>query len=247
MAAKALIVIRAKNEERYLADTLKAVFSQDERDFRVVIVDSGSTDSTLSIARRYDADIVEIRPEEFTYGGALNLGICRASSEFVVFLSAHATPVDSRWLSFLIQGFQNPRVAGVYGRQVPRNDAAPLELLGMRISGVTSSQPRWQRYNVAFSNANGAVRRRLWEMCPFDEGLAAAEDFAWARQMQRWGYLIAYEPRAAVYHSHGEPFLKLLRRQLRDEPAKLRALLGWGQPRLGKAPRAWGTQEKRGL
>lgn len=246
MDAKALIVIRTKNEEQYLGDTLDAVFDQDERDFQVVIVDSGSTDSTLSIARRYHADILEIKPEEFTYGSALNRGISRASSEFVVCLSAHATPVDECWLSFLLKGFRNPRVAGVYGRQVPRSNANPLELLGMRISGVTSSKPRWQRYNMHFSNANGAIRRHLWELCPFDESLAYAEDFAWARQMQRWDYLIAYEPQAAAYHSHGEPFLKLLRRQLRAEPGKLRASFRLGQPRLRKARRVWGTEQKRG-
>ena len=49
-----------------------------------------------------------------------------------------------------------------------------------------------------FSNANGAFRRSLWLEHAFDEDVRGAEDIAWVRTLQERGYLIAYQPTAAV-------------------------------------------------
>ncbi len=234
---RASIVIRARNEARLIDEALDAVFGQRYRGhFDVVVVDSGSTDGTLEIVRRYPLRLIQIPSEAFTYGRSLNLGIAQASGELVVSLSAHSTPADDRWLDRLLEPFADPRVAGVYGRQIPRANGTRLELLGMRLSGVMDDRPRLHARNPMFSNANGAIRRMLWARAPFDERVGGAEDLAWARAMLRVGHLIAYEPRAAVYHSHGEPFLKHLRRTLRDQPTFLRAMLGLGKGKAGGDP-----------
>ena len=50
------IVIRTKNEERFIGQTLSAIFGQEiEPPFEVIVIDSGSTDSTLNIVRKFDA------------------------------------------------------------------------------------------------------------------------------------------------------------------------------------------------
>jgi len=243
----ASVVIRAKNEARYIGETLSALFEQVGVDsYEVVIVDSGSTDETLSIVRAYPLKLIEIPAASFTYGRALNLGIREASGDFVASLSAHSTPVDEHWLANLVEPFKNSRVAGVIGRQVPRANATPLELLNMRfISGLMSAKPELRDRNPMFSNANGAFRRVLWERLPFDESVKGAEDIAWARSMQALGYLIAYEPSAAVYHSHGEPLLRHLRRIAHDAPTVLGNVLGLGSARDGeRKPRPWVLPEK---
>ncbi len=216
MPAKVSIVIRTKNEEIHLPQTLEAVFNQVEKDIAVVVVDSGSTDATLDIIRRYPVNLLEIPASEFTYGRALNLGIAHSDSPFVVSLSAHATPVDQLWLSSLLAPLRDRRVAGSYGRHLPRPNASGIERLGMSLTGIMDGEPRLQRRRISFSNANGALRREVWQHLPFDESLPGAEDIAWVHQVQRAGYLVAYEPDAAVYHSHGESLWRLLRRSLRD-------------------------------
>jgi rhamnosyltransferase len=232
----ASVVIRAKNEARYIGEVLSALFGQSGADpFEVIIVDSGSTDGTLEVAREYPLKVIEITPEAFTYGRALNLGIQEASGDFIASLSAHSTPEHDRWLANLLEPFRNPRVAGVIGRQAPRANATLLELLNMRyISGLMSSRPQLRDRNPMFSNANGAFRRSLWQRLPFDEGVRGAEDIAWARSMQALGYLIAYEPGAAVYHSHGEPFLKLVQRIMHDSPTVVGNVLRLGSSRDDK-------------
>lgn len=232
------MVIRAKNEARFIGETLEAILHPDaQQPRRLVVVDSGSTDGTREIVRRFapHVTLVEIRPEQFTYGYALNLGIAEAGpADVVATLSAHSLPADPHWLRNLCQPFAaNPRVAGVYGRQLPRANATWLELLGMRMTGLLSQRPRLLARKPLFSNANGAFRRSLWLHHPFDEDVGGAEDIAWARTMQARAYYIAYEPTAVVYHSHGEPLLKHLRRASRDLPTVLGNVLhlGPGEPR----------------
>ncbi len=232
------MVIRAKNEARYIGETLAAIQGQRYRDFEVVLVDSGSTDRTPEIAGQHGVKLVSIDPREFTYGRALNLGVRNSEGDLLVSLSAHATPESDQWLGGLVSRFGHRGVAGVYGRHIPRDNVSFFELLGMKLSGITSSEPKIHQGSARFSNANGAFRRDLWEMVPFNEELPGAEDIYWARQMQRLGYLIAFEPRAAVYHSHGEPLPRLIRRQLHDQPVILRSWLidmVTEQPAKGKA------------
>jgi rhamnosyltransferase len=232
----ASVVIRAKNEARFIGEVLGAIQRQQGADpFEVIVVDSGSTDATLDIVKGFDVRLIEIAPESFTYGRALNIGIEAASGEFIASLSAHSTPAHDGWLAGLIEPFNNGRVAGVVGRQIPRSNATWLELLGMRMSGVMSERRELRHRSPRFSNANSGLRRTLWQRVPFDESVAGAEDFAWARTMLALGYLVAYEPKAAVYHSHGEPPLKQLRRAMRDGPTVLGNVLGLGDAR-GQSP-----------
>jgi hypothetical protein len=88
----------------------------------------------------------------------------------------------------------------------------------MWLSGVTSETPRRQQRDMMFSNANGAVRRHLALEHPFDETLPGAEDLAWADWIIRHGWVVCYQPTAAVYHSHGESLGRLLRRMIHDQP-----------------------------
>lgn len=216
---KISIVIRAKNEERDIGTTLQMIGQQvGVSEVETIVVDSGSTDRTVEIVRAFPVHLIQIPPHSFTYGRALNIGIQLARGDFVVSLSAHALPATRDWLANLLRGFQDPNVAAVYGRHLPRENATRLELIGMRLSGVMSERPRRQTHDMMFSNANGAFRRHLVLEHPFDESLPGAEDLAWADWAVRQGWAIYYEPRAAVFHSHGEPLGQLLRRMLHDQP-----------------------------
>jgi glycosyltransferase involved in cell wall biosynthesis len=223
------VVIRAKNEARFIGETLAAIFDSAALAPRhVVVVDSGSTDGTQAIVQSFPTTLIQIKPEEFSYGYALNLGVANVDSEIIATLSAHSLPAGPDWLRNLIQPFSRPRVAGVYGRQLPRSNATLFELAGMRLTGVLSESPKLLDRRPLFSNANGAFRRSLWLEHPFDERVGGAEDIAWVRTMQESGYLIAYEPSAAVYHSHGEPPWRHLRRASRDVPTVVGNLLHLG-------------------
>jgi rhamnosyltransferase len=245
------VVIRAKNEARFIEETLAAIFDTSAlAPSQVVVVDSGSTDGTQDLVRAFPTQLIQISPEEFTYGFALNLGVANTDAELIATLSAHSLPANSDWLRNLVEPFATPRVAGVYGRQLPRASATPLELIGMRLTGVLSETPRFLDGRPLFSNANGAFRRSLWLEHPFDEQIRGAEDIAWVRTMQERGYLIAYQPTAAVYHSHGEPILKHVRRASRDIPTVVGNFLhlgSAGRAKPAKSEPARSSADKVGL
>ena len=231
------IVIRAKNEARFIGETLEAIGRQEGINrVEVIVVDSGSTDGTQDIVRGFPARLIEIPPETFTYGRALNIGVAAARGDVVVSLSAHSLPAHERWLANLVRNFADARVAGVYGRQIPRANASCFDLFGMTLSGVTSTRRRWQEKDMMFSNANGAFRRQLCHAFPFDERLLGAEDLAWAHAVQAQGYAVVYEPGAPVYHSHGESLPHLLRRMAKDQPTIVKLKLGLLKPAEREAP-----------
>ena len=226
------IVIRAKNEARFIGETLTAITQQNINGAtEIIVVDSGSTDGTLEIVRSFPTTLIQIPAERFTYGRSLNIGIEAARGPYIVSVSAHTFPIGRDWLEHLLEPFRDQNVCGTYGRQLPRADASPLEVFGMFYTGVMSTRRRVQHSNAMFSNANGAFRRDLWESERFDERVAGAEDLAWVRIMLRRGYSVVFEPRACAYHSHGAPLGKHVRQILRDLPTVAGSMLGLNRRR----------------
>ncbi len=195
------IIIRTKNEERWLGHCLSMIYQQDCKDFEVILVDNNSTDATLNIAKRFPIS-KKINVDVFLPGKALNDGIRLSSGKFIVCLSAHCVPQSSKWLSFLLSNFlDNEKVAGVYGRQLPVSFTDPIDKRDLMI--VFGQDKRIQVKDYFFHNANSMLRRDLWDMYPFDENVSNIEDRVWGKQIIDAGYQIVYEPDAAVFHHHG--------------------------------------------
>src|SRR3989344_8698376 len=101
------IIIRTRNEEKWLGTVLEMLAGQTYRNFEIIVVDSGSTDRTLSIARKFPTEIYEIPFEDFNYPYALNFAIAQAHAEkYIVLLSAHSIPISSTWLSDGLENFR---------------------------------------------------------------------------------------------------------------------------------------------
>jgi glycosyltransferase involved in cell wall biosynthesis len=194
------IIIRSKNEERFIGQTLAAIFQQDiDLPFEVIVIDSGSTDLTLDIVRRHAVRLYEIHARQFTYGRALNYGASLAEGQYLINLSAHCIPTDSGWMARLVCCLRtDSRVAATYGGQVPIKGVNPFE---ERLLLAAFAADKNGRIGSPFSNANCAIRKKLWESYPFDERASFAEDFIWS-QMLPEPHEIKYVADASVYHTH---------------------------------------------
>lgn len=199
------IIIRAYNEEKHIARLLEGIKQQTVNDVEIILVDSGSTDSTVTIAESFGAKVVHIPSAEFTFGRSLNLGIKSASRELIVIASAHVYPVYPDWLVTLLKPFQDEKVALAYGKQ-----------RGYDGSKYSEHQIFHQWYPDASNldqatafcnNANAVIRKSLWELHPYDETLTGLEDLEWAKWAKEQGYRIAYTAEAEIVHVHNEtPF-----------------------------------------
>jgi len=196
-----LIIIRTKNEDRWLKATLEKVFKQKYKNFLVAIVDNYSKDRTLEIARRYNTRIFKIK--NFIPGKAINIPIKKINSKFVVCLSAHCIPTDENWLKNLIKPLKNKKVAAVYGKQLPMFNTESQNYRDLKI--VFGNDKRIQKKDYFFHNANSAIRASLLKKYPFSDKATNIEDRLWAKQILdlNKNLQIIYEPKAAVFHHHG--------------------------------------------
>ena len=202
------IVIRTRDEERWITHCLQAVFKQKHEnfDFEVVLVDNESTDKTVEKAQQFPIAAV-VTCTDYRPGKALNLGIRASTGEFIACLSGHCIPVNEHWLSNLLknfydeQGNRNHKVAGVYGRQEPMIFTSDADKRDLTL--LFGLDRKVQQKDSFFHNANSMIRKEIWEQIPFDETLTNIEDRAWAQAVLARGYKIIYEPEASVYHHHG--------------------------------------------
>ena len=99
------LIIRTKNEERWLSSCLGAVFSQSYKAFEVILVDNESTDKTVEKARQYPVKKI-VTTNNYLPGKALNLGIEQSIGEYIVCLSAHCIPTGKEWLALLVNALE---------------------------------------------------------------------------------------------------------------------------------------------
>jgi len=208
------IIIRAFNEEKQIGKLLQGIASQTVSPVQIILVDSGSTDGTVAIAQSFGVKVVHIRPEQFTFGKSLNIGIAQAEADIVVFASAHVYPVYPDWLQKLLEPFQDEKVALVYGKQSGCATSKFSEIQVFRqwypdVSDFDQAMP-------FCNNANAAIRKKLWEMHPYDEKLTGLEDLAWAAWAKEQHYKIAYSAEAEIIHVHQETWKGVYNRYRRE-------------------------------
>lgn len=197
---KVSIIIRTKNEERWIGACLSAVFSQDFKDFEVIIVDNESQDKTVEKAKQFNVKIINYSGE-FRPGRAINQGIRSSSGEYIVCLSGHCIPVNNQWLINLVNEIESPEVAGVYGRQEPFSFSSAFDKRDLMIT--FGLDRKVQVKDSFFHNANSIIKKSVWQEVPFDEEVSHIEDRIWAGEVLKRGYKIIYQPEARVYHYHG--------------------------------------------
>jgi glycosyltransferase involved in cell wall biosynthesis len=193
------IIVRTKNEERWITQCLDSVYRQNYGEIEVILVDNDSTDDTLRRASLFPVKVVSI--SNYLPGLALNQGIRSSSGEIIVCLSAHCVPLDEDWLENLVSPLSAANIAGVYGKQEPvqfSSDEDKRDLIT-----VFGLDEKLQIKDPFFHNANSALLRSTWNRFPFDESVSNLEDRVWGQRMIDAGKQLLYTPLAKASHWHG--------------------------------------------
>ncbi len=212
------IILRSFNEAWALGDTLAALKQQDYRNWELIVIDSGSTDGSQSLIRAAQpAHFVQIQPHEYNPSRVMNHGMRLARSEFGIFLNADATPQDSTWLRPLATALQDPVVAAVYGRQIPRFDCQAVYACDYdRCFGPNRESARWNHF---FSMVSSGLRKDIWAKRGFLEKLQYAEDDEYTRWAKANNYKVLYCPESVVMHSHNYTPAQAYKRSFGDAKA----------------------------
>ncbi|MBN2556270.1 MAG: glycosyltransferase family 2 protein [Anaerolineales bacterium] len=208
------VIIRSYNEEKHIGRLLTGIMEQTLKDVEIILVDSGSTDATVSIASRYPVKVVSIKPEDFTFGRSLNIGCEAASGEFLVLASAHVYPVYPDWLDKLIAPFADPGVALTYGQQ--RGNTTTKFSEHQHFARMYPDSSNFRQETPLCNNANAAIRRSLWEERPYNEELPGLEDLDWATWAVAQGHVLSYVAEAAIVHVHDETPPQVFNRYRRE-------------------------------
>ena len=205
--ASVSVVIPVLDGEAHLGGMLAAL--NREQPDEVLVMDSGSSDRSVEIARAAGAEVLEIAPAEFGHGRTRNLGAERTRGELICFLTQDAEPVEG-WLDAYREAFVlAPNVGAAFGPHLPRGDTSPMiarELTEFFDGFSPDGTPVVQGADgpVFLSNVNACYARSCWSELRFPD-VPYAEDQAFARAMLAAGWLKAYHPGAAVLHAHDFP------------------------------------------
>jgi glycosyltransferase involved in cell wall biosynthesis len=213
------VIIRTLNEEKYLPELLETIKKQSSDDFEIeiVIVDSGSTDKTLEIARAYSARITFIEKENFSFGRSLNVGCEFANGKYLVFVSGHCIAVGGRWVHDIVIPLKEGKCLYTYGRQEARDTTKFSERqLFSKYFPDTTQIPQ---EGFFCNNANAALLKSVWEKFKFDENLTGCEDMEFAKRLCADGGKIGYVAEASVFHIHNETWRQVKTRYEREAVA----------------------------
>ena len=197
------IVIRTKNEEKYISKVLNLLYKQSFKDFEIIIVDSGSTDRTLEIVKKFPIRLYKIKQKDFTYGYSLNYGISKANGKYICILSGHSMPMSNNWLSNGVNVLSKDKnLAGLSGYYSDFIVGYWSRFLGNIVFLYFPFFKKRENYTPWISNTNSLIKKEFWQKYKFDESLPGSEDYDWGKEMIFRGYNIAKIRSFSVFHSH---------------------------------------------
>jgi rhamnosyltransferase len=180
--------------------------------YRVLIIDSSSSDDTVDIVNSYGFESKIIPKEEFDHSGTRQLALTMLSdSDIIIYMTQDALIVDIDALNRLIEPFYaNQFIAATYGRQLPHADADIFAkiLRGFNYGSKNYIRSYADRYvwgmRCVFASDSFAAYSvdALQHVGGFPERLIFGEDTYIFAKLLRANYKVAYVADSVCYHSH---------------------------------------------
>lgn len=211
------VVIPVKNGAMWLDACIQGIMNQSLfHQTEIITIDSGSTDDSLAILKKYPVRTYTIDPAEYNHGLTRNFGVELCMGKYVVMTVQDARPTDDLWLQKLVSGFSaEQNVAGVCGHQVvphdrdknpvewfrPQNNPKLTVYQYKSADEFNKLSPLQKMYACGWDDVTAMYRREVLEQIPFKE-IAYGEDAIWAKEALLAGYTLVYNPAATMYHYH---------------------------------------------
>lgn len=186
---------------------------------KILIIDSGSTDETVAVAREAGFTVEEISPSEFNHGKTRNYGVHKIDCDIVVLLTQDTILMDNA-ISLIAKAFDNESIAAAYGRQYPHDDATPIaehaRLYNYTEKGYTyelSDKSKYGIKTIFLSNSFAAYRKEYFiKLGEFCKNIIFGEDMHFAATALLSGYKICYAAKAECKHSHNYTLIQEFKR-----------------------------------
>jgi GT2 family glycosyltransferase len=192
------IVIPTKNEEEVIGRCLTTIqnLKTPKDEYEVIVVDSNSSDRTVTIAKEFNIEVLEIDNKKSTVSASRNLGAKRAKGKILAFLDADCI-VSEDWLNNSLKHFKNSEASLVgYKYRIPENSSRAARAWDL----IFSDRERKGK-NKWVPAGNMFVSRDSFESIGgFDENLVTSEDVDFCQRLRERGFRIVTDPKIIVTH-----------------------------------------------
>ncbi|MBB6127050.1 glycosyltransferase family 2 protein [Mucilaginibacter lappiensis] len=205
------LLIPTLNAGQQWSKTLESIKQQAYKPQKLFVVDSGSNDTTINIAKQFNFEVIKIAKTEFNHGATRQLLVDQVpESDIYIFLTQDAILGSHDSLLNIVKVFDDPEIGMAYGRQLPHKNAKTLESHARLYNYPDKANIRSFKdkdhlgFKVFFcSNSFAAYRRTaLMAVGGFPSDSIMGEDAIVAARMLKAGFKKAYVADATVYHSH---------------------------------------------
>ncbi len=212
------VIIVNYNGEKYLPNCINSLLNQTLKDFEIVIVDNGSTDSSLNYLKQLENKKVKavFLEENLGFGAGNNIGFKHCSGEYIVLLN-NDTVVKEDFLENVIKPFKLSKEIGMVAPLIlfkfnpDTIDKAGGHLVyfdglnrGRGCQEKLSEKYLTPGYVLIPDGCAACFKRELIENYGFfdEEFFLYGEDTDLGLRYVRAGYKCYYQPEAVVFHFH---------------------------------------------
>ncbi len=212
------VVVPARNVVKTLAYQLKALVSQSyEGQFEVIVVNNGSTDATVDIARSFSRETTAVRIVEEPVAGlnrARNTGVKASSGELILLCDGDDIAMPD-WIAMMAEASQSAELLGGAMDYVKLNDKQTRQRWGLE--GIHLPSELAYDFLPAPYGANCGFMKRVWAAIGgFNEKFGSGgDDFEFFWRAQLAGYGFAWVPDAVVHYRLRDRWSDIWRRQYR--------------------------------
>jgi cellulose synthase/poly-beta-1,6-N-acetylglucosamine synthase-like glycosyltransferase len=195
---KVSVLISAFNEEKVIETCVRSILASQYAPIEVVIVDDGSTDSTLDILNKLakTMKIIVVHKKNGGKAKGLNTALKIATGSIIITMDAD-TSLSPLAIRKMVEHFSDPKVGAVCGYDIPSNANNWLVKLLMLSSHVSTGLVRRSLsiidciMVVNFGAFRADVLRKAGEYAK-----TIGEDFEMTLRIHKLGYKIDFEPEA---------------------------------------------------
>lgn len=204
------VVIPTYRPDKNFVQLIERLKKQTVRANKIIIVNTETGVFPPELKLDNQLEVHTISKREFDHGGTRDFGISLTDTEFVLFMTQDALPVDEYLIKNLLYPFSDSAVAVSYGRQLPNEQADPLERYTRSFNYSSKSRVKsladLEELGIKTffcSNVCALYRRSTYDkLGGFIKKTIFNEDMIMAGTIIKAGYKIAYQANAGVIHSH---------------------------------------------
>lgn len=197
------IIVPVYNEETYLPRCIESVLSQGYSTIELLLIDDGSTDSSGAICDKYAAQDDRIRvfhKENEGVSKTRNLGISKASGEWVLFLDSDDYLLEDALLTLITQAQKTGTLVSCANLYIEKQGCREIFCTGLTNGIIANNFRAWYFKSICLCQGATLFHHSVITDQMYDEKLSRGEDVHCIFKLMRT-HKLSYTNRCVMVYS----------------------------------------------